>query len=573
MSFFYCVLCASSIVAVTSVKDIQEGMDVPRYFLSKTADIREQKSLYYYVVDYYARYQKLDISIQLIKTLPQELKMIQKSLYISAFLSYYKEFGLDALMDYIQTLSPSIKPYVLEQLIVEVLKKKDSAEINYLLDSIKGTLIYSRVAQHVVPFYLENKDYDNATALVDTITLRAQRDEAFLLMIESVAEFESEADILAGIETISSQKVVEKAYKQVGLIFAKRKLFNEALNFANLCKIQDNYETVLVEIIRAFVDVGKLENAFEVAETLSIESKRQQALIALGVGFVTSGDIESVNRVSDQLTNPGSQADFVEKASIAFMYKGDIEEGFNMILNLDKNQREEPLKQFSYELANEGNFHYNLLLLQKIPDEDLLNESLAWFAIGLAEKEYISKALQVVRLIQDPIVYRECILYILAHATKQKVKERFVDLLENNQLQTDYMLDLLSNKSELNNDEYQLLLQLVTKKSLLDEDRITLRLHLLNRYYAKYTHSKAKKQLKLLKNDLKKIEYNVNFDLYSQFLQYILVYQSPKKCIKYIQKYPIVEEQLYFFDLFDDVQSTKKSTKKALQTFAKAYKK
>ena len=74
------------------------------------------------------------------------------------------------------------------------------------------------------------------------------------------------------------------------------------------------------------------------------------------------------------------------------MYKGGIEEGFNMILNLNENQREEPLKQFSYELANEGNFHYNLLLLQKIPEEGLLNESLAWFTIGLAEKEQISKA-------------------------------------------------------------------------------------------------------------------------------------------------------------------------------------
>ena len=74
-----------------------------------------------------------------------------------------------------------------------------------------------------------------------------------------------------------------------------------------------------------------------------------------------------------------------------------------------------------------------------------------------------------------------------------------------------------------------MVLQLVTKKSLLEEDRIKLRLHLLNKYYAESTHSKAKQQLKLLKNDLKKIEYNVNSDLYSQFLQYILVYQSPKE--------------------------------------------
>ena len=257
ISFFYCLLLASSIFAVTSVKHIQEGMDVPRYFLSKTADIREQESLYYYVVDYYARYQKLDVSMQLINTLPQDLKVIQKSLYISAFLSYYNESGLDGLMDYTQKLSPSIKPYVTEQLIVEALKKKDSSDINYLLDSIKGTLIYSRVAQNVVQFYLENEEYDNATALVDTITLRAQRDEAFLLIIESVAEFESEADILAGIENISSQKVAEKAYKQVGLIFAKRKLFNEALNFANLCEIQENYETVLVEIIEHLLKLEK----------------------------------------------------------------------------------------------------------------------------------------------------------------------------------------------------------------------------------------------------------------------------------------------------------------------------
>ncbi|RAP31244.1 hypothetical protein DID78_01705 [Candidatus Marinamargulisbacteria bacterium SCGC AG-343-D04] len=577
-SFYICLVCLfTSVEAVTleSIKDIHGALDVPRYFLTRTINISDQESLYFFVIENYAKKGRLDLAIELIKTLPKDLKVAQKPLYIKAFLTYYNQYGTEDIRKYFSSLSTSNKPYVIERCILESIKKESQEDAELFLAEIEQSLIFSRAAVNVVKFLVSRDEIQKASEIVASIELQAQKDEAIMAMVKRFADYGDSEEVLNGIEMIVDTRFKEKSYRESGIIFAQNKAFNTALMLANKCESQLNYETVMGTLIQAFVDENRFDKAIEIAQTLTIESIKEKAWMILGLGFAKAGNFESVDRILSQMTDVKLRFEFILEASLELIRYNYIEEAYAYIQSLPEEKQLKPLVAMARELGGDKSFHYNLLLLQKTSNDELLNESLSWFAIGLADKGRTDKSMQVIDLILDEDIYRETIIYILTDIADLKDRETYKALLEDDILRSDYIIESLSKVEILSSEHISLIEGVLSNKETLDEDKFYLRLKLCDIYVTMGQSKDIDKQLKYCKRELMRLDVDVDSELFRHYLTLLIHQRQFSVALQMMGKYPDKQAQLLFFDLFEGVETEKdiKTLRKQLQVFAKRYKK
>ncbi len=560
---------------ITSISSIEIPLDVPMVIAQFETDIVEKESLYFYTVESYAKQGFLDKAIPMIQQIPNDLKIISKPLYLRAFSVFYQENGTEDFNGYLAKVDKSLHPYILENCLEYAILMKKSNDVLFFYPLLQETVIHSRVAEKVVAFYASEKQFDMATKVINTIEFSMQKDVARLTILKEKIKAGDVSTLESDIQAIVDDNNKNKARYEVIKLLAREGKFSDAYSSANNIKNKPLYENALTEIIGAYAKNKKYDSALQLAQTLTIEQYKEKALFKLGVGFGYGGNMEGLNQVFKKLGSDAIKKEYIKQVSVALAEGSYAEESFNLVSQLPGNDKNKVYIELSRHFGKQKDYHFALLLLQKIQDAQTQDICYAAFAKALAESKRINKAKNVIKLITDDALRDDVILTIF----EEVEVESPTGLLEMLSIPGKFNRFTETAKQDgINIDQVRPIIEAVDDVLLHDhltENEIAMAYIVKEKIGHQFTELKDKKVASELGRYIKKNKEVIDESVWRDYLKVLIQREKASQVLGIIKQIPDKRSQLYMFDLLviETDPKLKKKQVKQLQSFAKAHKK
>ena len=574
-NLFFCFVLCLNAGLVNSIDDISNPLDVSAFYLPTVINITQQEELFYYVVEHYAKQGDLDTAISTVTLLPDDLKVISKPLYNTAVLSYYSVHGTSNVVETIRQMESSIQDYMLEKCVLAALASSNETDAEYFYLEMTQPILISRAATSIIQHLAKLFELDKAMSLMPAVQLSAQRDDAFSALINAFATVGNVDAVQGGLNQLNNETKKAALLMQLISTFAEQEAYADAYLLAESIDQTQTYEEAILRIIHAYAKNGQFDAAIQLAQTLTLEINREEAVFLLGVGFAKAGNLDAIYEALDRITIPGLRVRYISEISIELALQGFSEQACNLADSLPSTEKLAIFKLIGKAMGYQNEFHFNLLLIQKLTDTDIMTETLAEFSTHLAFNDHSDKALLVLEKIDNPLRKNQILFQILS--TQEPLIDRHVyeDALSDAQFKARYILASIDSQSNSAYASEQIMENKINMTALTVSQKVRAYLMKSKYHASKQRIGKAKKELSLARRLLIMQRFNLPKQILRDFFREYQSLEGPDKFLATLKKMPDKFDRLFYLDLVpaEKNERSQKRQVKRLQSFAKSYKK
>ncbi|MDC0036793.1 hypothetical protein OAJ27_00945 [bacterium] len=559
-----------------SLKNIESYQHMLTYVLQHSKDSSLKQNIYKYQLNEFLFSNNVPEALQLLNSIMPTYPSLARNLYSDFFVQYYQNHSYEKTWLHIQVLNSKLQSSILSDCIDVSLQQSDIDAANFFLNKIENQIIFSRKASKIVLFLASKNNVEPILSLIKSIHLPTEKSHAMQSLSLLYARQKKYKEANKWLDSLSNEKIYFETILKINKIAIDSGDLQISLGYYSRVKDTAYFDSFLLELISAQIKNNKIALAVDYASSLQKESYINDSFILIGAAFAAKGDFNRVDKIIEQLSpNTPFYYTFIEAISISFATHGHIEQSLKYSQQLPLSQQYKLLPALSYEFGKKKDYHFNLLIIQKIKDTSSLNQSLANFALGLGESKHHSKALHVIKMIKNKTVQQTALLKILY--LPMTLEETQAYCKELNSFSKSQFVSYLSETDAATTAPDSILTIINTSyltKSLHKKDAFSI-FTIIASLHSKIGHNKdAKKLLKKANSYVKKSLHPISDIILKEYISTQVNLGNYKAAWKVILTHPNPKKALFFIKLIPEATNKKEENlqKKSLRSFAKKIK-
>ena len=557
-----------------SIDEIQYPLDVPFSLASSIEDTQQQKELYHFLVESYTKQGLLDRAFQVVSSLPKSMIILSKPLYKTLFLTYYKHTSANETLSLVKSIDSTIKPYVIEACFQYSFQHFDIDDSILFFNAIESPIISSRLSNLLVTYFVTQNDLNKALMYHDLIKLPAEKEKSLATLAILYTKSGDITKINRSLSDISNTQHKHTLLLNVVTTLLDLNEHKTALNFLEQLKNSPVYEKALTQVIRHKIDTDNFSEAISLAQSLETDFYKHDVMILLGVGFGRSGNLKAINELMVNLESDDLKHQFIKDVSVSLATHHFIQESFDLSKKLPTQNQQDHFLNLIHAFSNHDDFRFILLLIKQINNYEIINKTLAGYAIQLASVNKHDEAINTIQSITDVSIKDDCVLTILKsnktmtlYPSYQALSSPYVRLSYISYL-SNYISDALSAHDLLDFMDSSL-----NPKRLKPSDRLQYHLERGILYAYIQEPKKAIASSKRARKLIRKLKQHVSLSMLRDYVYLESLLDRPNQALKVLKKqkkYYYPTDILY---LFDQLYDSPNQSIKLLQSFTKDFQK
>lgn len=396
-----------------SLQRIQVPLDIPEYVLEHTSDMILKSELATYLVTTYCAQQKPAQARQLIDRLPESLASLKSALYNIWIAAYYTTLLRDDTHEWLSTIPDRYHTELIAYLFELACSKQRLDDAHSLLSLAKTSHQYHYRIQALVTLALALEKPAVAIQYYSLLPPSKARHLARIALLIAAAKQDNAAQVNLLLQELPTAAEQTQAIDRIVQALATSEHKDRGIVYLNRLNNTLFYDNAAASLSMAYATDLQIPTATRLLNTIQTTQPRQRTAIALAVAHVAQNERAMAQSYYNTLTTPTLQSRYHVALAHAYVLQGDIDASFGHIRQTPLSLQRTHLPTLATEYGRLRANPFTLLLLQKINDTVLYEQTLGAYAISLAQHNQHQAARQALVLINDVNKRDDCMATLL----------------------------------------------------------------------------------------------------------------------------------------------------------------